>query len=423
MADWNSSGYSIRGLAPGQYVVRFADQASIQPNVSTQYYKDAGDLWDSQLVTVGPGEDVTGIDGAVGAWGWYSGRVAGADRYGTSAAVSAGGFAAGTTAGSGPVVHVANGLNFPDALSASAAAAAAGGPLLLTAPGGVPGTILTELRRLKPQKIVVVGGPSVVSSHVVAQLQTLTPKVTRVAGSDRYATSRAIVSSAFPQGPVTSVFVATGRNFPDALVAGSAAGYQYGPLLLVDGTSAHLDAATKTLLSSLAPDRIYVVGGPSSVSAGIQSDLEKVGAPEVLRLAGKDRFGTAQAVNREVFPFADVAFVANAYGFPDALSASAVAGALGAPLILAPPSCIPYTAFTDSTRLGVSTYWAVGGTSVLSTAITKITYCPPGIYGSAAVGPAAGTGSAARPADPKAADPSQLTVPSKAHRAARQNRR
>lgn len=398
-----TGGYTIRGLAAGEYVVRFADRTGDLPRFSTQYYRGADSLWDSQTVTVAAGQPVTGIDGTVSTWGWYSGRISGSDRFATSAEVSSAFNSAGTTTGSGPVVHIASGTNFPDALSASAASAAVGGPLLLTLPGALPSAIRSELMRLKPKAIVVVGGSASISDGVYEQLATLTPTISRVSGGDRFATSRAVMADAFGSGPVTSVFVATGTNFPDALVAGSAAGYQYGPLLLVNGGAAHLDSASAAAIRALTPSRIYVVGGLNSISRGVQSDLEELGAPQVLRLAGADRFGTAQAVNAAVFPFADEAFVASAYGFPDALSISAAAGMVGSPLLLAPPDCIPYGEVADSTARGVSTYWAVGGSSVLSDAVTQLNVCP----GGAATNAASGSLGEVRPA-PQAADGSGL---------------
>ncbi len=340
-------------------------------------------------MTVAAGQAVTSIDGTVSSWGWYSGRIAGSDRFSTSAQVSSAIYAAGTGAGTGPVVHVASGVNFPDALSASAAAAAVGGPLLLTLPGAIPEPILTELARLKPQAIVVVGGTGSITDDVYRQLAALAPKISRESGADRYATSRAILQNAFGSRTVTSVFVATGANFPDALVAGSAAGYQNGPLLLVNGAAGSLDPESAAAIRALAPARIYLVGGPNSISAGIQSDLEGLGAAQVLRLAGSARYATAQAVNAAVFPFADEAFVANGNGFPDALSISAAAGMLGSPLLLAPTDCIPAGEVADATLRGVSTYWAVGGPSVLSDGITDLNLCPGGAAtdaGAAALG-------------------------------------
>lgn len=395
-----TGAYSLNGLAAGEYVVRFADANATQPNFSTSYYDNSDTLWNSTSITVAAGQNVTGINGSVDPWSYYSGRIAGADRFDTSVQVALGSYSAGQA----NVVYVANGVNFPDALAASAAAARLGGPLLLTRQDFVPASVVNAITKLAPPKIVVVGGLAAVGTSAFAQLQKLAPSVTRVSGDDRFATSRA-VAGAFAGKHVDSVFIATGNSFPDALVAGSAAGYQGGALLLVNGWSGSLDAATKSLIASLSPLRIYIAGGANSVSTGIQRDLENLGVPTVLRLAGNDRFGTAQAVNKEIFPFADTAFVASGLGFPDALSISAIAGASGAPLLLAVPDCIPYGEFTDSNLQGVSTYWAVGGKNVLSMDIEhQITYCQPGLYGSGA-----DLGSAAAPT-PK--DVKQITLDS-----------
>ncbi|MDN4615877.1 cell wall-binding repeat-containing protein [Leifsonia sp. F6_8S_P_1B] len=404
----STGNYTVRGLAAGDYIVRFADRNGMNPRFATRYYPGGEYQWDSDQVTVTAGAERTGIDGSTGPWGWYSGRLAGADRFATSAAISSAYWAAGTS-GDSRVVFVANGTAFPDALSASAAASVLGGPLLLSRQDSLPDTTWKELQRYKPSVVAVIGGTASIGDAVWKQLGRLgavTKKevsLVRLAGADRYETSRKVVDTVFGGAPVNSVFIATGTNFPDALVAGSAAGYRWGPLLLVNGSAGKLDAPTKALIASLSPSRIYIVGGVNSVSNGIQADLATLNRPEVLRLAGADRFGTAQAVNREVFPFADEAFVANALTFPDALSISAVAGSLGAPLLLAPPTCIPYGEVVDATALGVSTYWAVGGTASLSTAVTDLTMCDKGQYGmssalSAEVGvPETG---AVQPADP-----------------------
>jgi hypothetical protein len=95
-------------------------------------------------------------------------RQSGADRYATAAAVSKGAF--GTNV---PVVYIATGANFPDALGAGPAAAKLGGPILLVRRDAIPAATATELTRLKPAKIVVVGGAGVVSDAVKAALGLL----------------------------------------------------------------------------------------------------------------------------------------------------------------------------------------------------------------------------------------------------------
>jgi putative cell wall-binding protein len=93
-------------------------------------------------------------------------RQAGTDRFATAAAISAATYAPGVA-----VAYVATGLDFPDALAAAAAAGHLGAPLLLVSPTAVPPSTAAELARLKPARIVIAGGPSVVSSAVAAAVR------------------------------------------------------------------------------------------------------------------------------------------------------------------------------------------------------------------------------------------------------------
>jgi putative cell wall-binding protein len=89
-------------------------------------------------------------------------RLAGADRFDTSAAISAATFSPGV-----PVVYLANGYAFPDALSGAPVAARNGAPVLLVQAGGIPAVIQTELNRLRPGRIVVLGGENSVNSAIL----------------------------------------------------------------------------------------------------------------------------------------------------------------------------------------------------------------------------------------------------------------
>lgn len=139
-------------------------------------------------------------------------RLAGSDRYGTAVAVAQDAYASRDYLPNvAPVVFVASGTNFPDALSAAPAAATLGGPLLLTNPNTLPRGVATEITSLGPAKIVVVGGTGAVSAAVFNQLKALIPTavVARIAGIDRFATSRAINAAAFAKA--SAVFVTTSR--------------------------------------------------------------------------------------------------------------------------------------------------------------------------------------------------------------------
>jgi Tol biopolymer transport system component len=88
-------------------------------------------------------------------------RLAGADRWGTSAAVASSAVAAGMT---GPP-WLASGLNWPDAVSVGPATAASKGVLLLVAPTTLAASPASQtwLATHRPTVVVAVGGPDVVS--------------------------------------------------------------------------------------------------------------------------------------------------------------------------------------------------------------------------------------------------------------------
>ncbi len=93
-------------------------------------------------------------------------RIAGADRYQTSAMLSQVSFEPGV-----PVVYIANGVTLVDALGAGAAAQGAGPVLPVPATGTLPASIAAELARLDPASIVIVGAPASVSESMAAQVR------------------------------------------------------------------------------------------------------------------------------------------------------------------------------------------------------------------------------------------------------------
>jgi putative cell wall-binding protein len=193
-------------------------------------------------------------------------RWSGANRYETAAKISAKSFQAGVK-----VAYLATAATFPDALSGGAVAGRVGGPILLVERSGVPAATATELARLKPGRIVILGGTGVVSDTVRHAVDRYTAgTVTRLAGADRYATSVQVSRSAY--GSSDSVFIATGTKFPDGLAGGPVAALLPGPLLLV--APSQLPSVVKAELQRLGPDRVYVLGGTGVVSGSVVNAID-----------------------------------------------------------------------------------------------------------------------------------------------------
>lgn len=297
-------------------------------------------------------------------------RLFGPNRYSTSAAMA-------QEFDSADTVYISSGMNYPDALSAAPAAVRAGAPLLLTNPTALPAEIAAEITRLHPARIVILGGTGTVSAAVEATIEGLYSgkQVERIAGANRLDTSRRVSLDAYGDSGAPTVFLATGANFPDALAAGPAASELDAPIVLVNGAASALDPETVSLLHTLGTTRVYVLGGPTTVSEGIESSLRNLPGMTVSRLAGDNRYSTAVEINDEVFTGASTAYLATGLSYPDALSGAALAGAQGAPLYTVRQDCIPKPTYDAMVEQGVAKIVLLGSTSTLSAAVADGSVC------------------------------------------------
>lgn len=290
-------------------------------------------------------------------------RQYGNDRYETAAAASEDAFAPGV-----PVVYVATGSTFPDALAAGAAAGFQRGPVVLVSKDVMPALATTELERLNPNRIVIVGGSAVISDYIASLVGRFHTGggVTRISGADRYATAAGI-SNAFAPG-VPAVYVASGANWPDALAAVPHAARAGAPILLTKPND--LPPATRNALTRLQPGRIIVLGGTVSVSAGIAAQLDTYDTGGgVVRLSGADRYATAAAISQYHHPTgAPMAYVATGLNFPDALAAGAPAAIRGAPTILV-KGFVPPSAAAELERLNPVRIIVLGGPRVVNQSV------------------------------------------------------
>jgi putative cell wall-binding protein len=298
-------------------------------------------------------------------------RVAGPDRFTVSQNIARESYPAGAS-----TVYITNGLNYPDALSASPAAAFEGGPLLLTLPNALPGGLEQTIRDLDPDTIVVVGGPNSVNPSVYNQLSLIVgaSNITRLGGADRFEASRNIARTVFSDFTAPTVYLATGLNFPDALSASAAAGAIGAPVVLVNGLASTLDAATLDLLDDLQSNNVFIAGGPNSVSEGIINQLNDLGF-FASRISGQDRFEASSNIARIGFPTAERVFLATGFNFPDALAGAAWAASTGSPLIVVPGNCVPSRVLTDLRNYQVEEVTILGGPNSVTTAVESLTAC------------------------------------------------
>ncbi|MDR1088547.1 MAG: S8 family serine peptidase [Coriobacteriales bacterium] len=174
-------------------------------------------------------------------------------------------------AGKPSTVFVTNGYSFADALSVGSLSACYGVPILPTTAGELSSYARRFIEDNRITDVVVIGGTSVVSDNTLNQIHGLNtyPSVSRWFGPDRYATALDVVSKSLAKWKVqpSSVGIATGEQFPDALVGGAAMGNRNGILVISPPTTLS-DAAGNALTSCLqrnALNEVTVFGGTRSI--------------------------------------------------------------------------------------------------------------------------------------------------------------
>lgn len=302
-SQWADAGGDATGRAPAQAVVlargdTFPDALSGVPLAAkvhgplllTEPASLTGATAEEIRRVLGPGAGqpvyILGGNGAVSPAveaqlvraGYAVTRYQGANRYLTALDVARRGL------GDPSRIVVATGDGYADALTAGPFAA---GPDALN---GVPAAIvLSSGHRLDPDTAAYVAGKLAAAapgdcgavSTVGGQAEAAVHSVARpgtcenpLAGADRYATAVA-VAQRFPGG--TSVGVATGTGFADALTGGAAMAALGRPLVLTDSAvlgdnprrwlvGAHQGGVTATA----------VFGGPSAVGNGVFAQLQDI---------------------------------------------------------------------------------------------------------------------------------------------------
>jgi putative cell wall-binding protein len=142
---------------------------------------------------------------------------------------------------------------------------------------------------------------------------------------------------------------------------------------IVTRSDIHATGAATAPVSAAPSSRATYVGTPAA--SGSVSVRVVVGPPQfgavVRRLAGGNRYATAAAISAATFDSAPTVVLATGEKFPDALTASGLAGALSAPVLLLHRTSIPRETKAELRRLGTSHVIICGGTPSVDTYTEK----------------------------------------------------
>jgi putative cell wall-binding protein len=293
-------------------------------------------------------------------------RLSGQTRYETAKAI-----AENYEQGKVKNVIFSTGNGFADALSASVLAHEKEAPILLvdTSVDGSKEAYDYVSRHLDlTGTVYIIGGTGVISKEFEKKLIALGfNNIVRVAGNDRYETSYQLANSL---SSASTVVIASGESYPDALSISSFAANKGWPILLTPKND--FPQVMKNFLLEKKPSKVYIIGGTGVISDNVKSQINSI-LPQanIERLSGQDRFATNTIIAQTFKPNPSTIYVASGYGFADALAGSTLAAKEGNPIIFIDPS-------SQALPVSVSSYFknlnannvnpnivAFGGTSVV----------------------------------------------------------
>ena len=149
-------------------------------------------------------------------------RISGKDRIETALNIAQKGWTSAQT------VILSEYNDYPVSIAAAPFAASLDAPILLTGGKTLDSRVVSELQRLNPQKVILLGGQACLTSSIEIELDSLSLSWERIGGKNRNETSVLLAE----QLNSDSLIIANGDDFPDALSAASFAGIQQIPIVL-----------------------------------------------------------------------------------------------------------------------------------------------------------------------------------------------
>lgn len=287
-------------------------------------------------------------------------RIWGSDRYDTAIEISKSGWSDGSE-----YAIIANGENFPDALSAAPLAKKYNAPILLNSGKSIDSKVESELKRLNVKKVFIIGGTAVVPSSVEERLSQVNIEAIRLYGQDRYETAVKVAEQLGFNGELA---IASGENFPDAMSMAPIAAQKGMPIILTSGEN--LPSSVAKYIKDKKINKTYVIGGNDVVSDNIFNTL-----PNAERLYGDSRYDTNIAVLKKFeneLHFNNI-YLSNGENFPDALAGSTLAAKNSSAVILVSSySGVSTGNFLSSRLTSFKNANILGGTGVVDDILVQI---------------------------------------------------
>ena len=206
-------------------------------------------------------------------------------------------------------------------------------------------------------------------SRITGSNPAVVKPVERLAGADRFETSYMVadkLKEVLGVEKFSTVVVASGKDFADALAGSYLAAMKNAPILLSYKDKQNQQVVEYVRENVAQDGTVYILGGPAAVPENLEKNLTDLGV-SVKRLAGANRFGTNIEILKEVGVKAgQEILVCTGTDFADSLSASAS----GLPILLVYNKkgvlMDEQVAYLNTLAGNGNTYRVIGGSSAIS---------------------------------------------------------
>ena len=266
-------------------------------------------------------------------------ELTGSDRYETAVKISKEGWKNGSDK-----VVIINGDVSIDGIISTPLATTYNAPILLVEKNNVPNSVKSELKRLNPKDIIIIGDENAISKTTANQIKsTVNASQTRLKGSNRYETSLLIAKEIDKNHDVEKVYITNANGGEvDALTIAAKAGQDKQPIILTDKNS--ITDNTYKWLKSEDLQNAYFIGGPQMISTNVINKVNDITKDNVTnnRVYGADRHETNANVIKKFYTDDELeaVLVAKSDVLVDALAAGPLAANLKSPILITPKTYV-----------------------------------------------------------------------------------
>jgi len=266
-------------------------------------------------------------------------ELTGSDRYETAVKISKEGWKNGSDK-----VVIINGDVSIDGIISTPLATTYNAPILLVEKNNVPNSVKSELKRLNPKDIIIIGDENAISKTTANQIKsTVNASQTRLNGSNRYETSLLIAKEIDKNHDVEKVYITNANGGEvDALTIAAKAGQDKQPIILTDKNS--ITDNTYKWLKSEDLQNAYFIGGPQMISTNVINKVNDITKDNVTnnRVYGADRHETNANVIKKFYTDDELeaVLVAKSDVLVDALAAGPLAANLKSPILITPKTYV-----------------------------------------------------------------------------------